>query len=125
MVWRTIVTKRRNCQNTHKIIPQPPHKFGADKREVKDRTNRRERLALRNKVKEEEHLEIFVGSREEVAMNMYLHGPMDYAKTLKLRLRVGDLDLPERRKRLISSREEGKEDAKMCPCGKSIESKLT
>ena len=82
-------------------------------------------MALRNKVKEEEHLEIFVGSREEVAMNMYLHGPMDYAKTLKLRLRVGDLDLPERRKRLISSREEGKEDAKMCPCGKSIESKLT
>ena len=125
MVWRTIVTKRRNCQNTHKIIPQPPHKFGAYKREVKDRTNRRERLALRNKVKEEEHLEIFVGSREEVAMNMYLHGPMDYAKTLKLRLRVGDLDLPERRKRLISSREEGKEDAKMYPCGKSIESKLT
>ena len=30
-------------------------------------------------------------------MKTYLHGPMDYAKTLKLRDRVGDLDLPERR----------------------------
>ena len=28
---------------------------------------------------------------------MYLHGPMDHAKKLKLRFRVGDLDLPERR----------------------------
>ena len=32
---------------------------------------------------------------------------MDYAKTLKLRFRVGDLELPERRKRYASSREEG------------------
>ena len=30
-------------------------------------------------------------------MKTYLHGPMDNAKTLKLRFRVGDLDLPERR----------------------------
>ena len=30
-------------------------------------------------------------------MKTYLDGPMDYAKTLKLRLRVGGLDLPERR----------------------------
>ena len=26
-----------------------------------------------------------------------MHGPMDSAKTLKLRFRVGDLDLPKRR----------------------------
>ena len=31
---------------------------------------------------------------------------MDYAKKLKLQIRVGDLDLPERRKRYTSSREE-------------------
>ena len=31
---------------------------------------------------------------------------MDYAKTLKLQFRVRDLDLPERRKRYTSSREE-------------------
>ena len=30
------------------------------------------------------------------------NGPMDSAKTLKLRFSVGDLDLPERRKRYIS-----------------------
>ena len=49
----------------------------------------------------------------------YLHVPMDFAKTLKLRFRVGDLDLPGRRKRYTSSREE-EVDAQMCPCGKKI-----
>ena len=45
-------------------------------------------------------------------METYLHGPMDYAITLKLRFRVGDLDLLERRKSYTSSRvEEG--DAQM------------
>ena len=52
-------------------------------------------------------------------MKTYLHSPMDYAKKLKMRFRVGDLDLPERRKRHTSSREE--EDVvvstNMCPCG--------
>ena len=43
------------------------------------------------------------------------HGPMDYAKTLKLRFRVGDLDLPERRGMPVSSREEEEEDSQMCP----------
>ena len=32
-------------------------------------------------------------------MKTYLHGPLDFAKTLKLGFRVGDLDLPESRKR--------------------------
>ena len=54
-------------------------------------------------------------------MKTYLHGLMDYAKTLKLRFRVGDLDLPERRKRYTSSREE--EIAQMCPCAKAEESR--
>ena len=57
-----------------------------------------------------------------MGMKTYLHGPMDYAKTLKLRFRVGDLDLPERRKRYASSREE-EEIAQMCPCGKAVESR--
>ena len=38
-----------------------------------------EGLALRNKVKEEEHLEIYGGLREEMEMKSYLHGPIDYA----------------------------------------------
>ena len=56
-------------------------------------------------------------------MKTYLQGPMDFAKTLKLRFRVGDLDLPERRKRCTSSREKEEVDAQMCPCGKAIESR--
>ena len=91
------------------------------KTEVKENIEIRERLALRKKVKEEEHLEIYGRLREEIGMKAYLHGPMDYAKTLKLRFRVGDLDLPGRRKRYASSREE-EEIAKMCPCGKAAES---
>ena len=49
-----------------------------------------------------------------------MHGPMDYAKTLKLRFCVGDLDLPERRKRYTSRREEEEVDAQMCPGGRAI-----
>ena len=56
-----------------------------------------------------------------MGMKTYLHCPMDFAKTLKLRFRVGNLDLPERRKRYASSREEEGVDALMCPCGKAIE----
>ena len=44
---------------------------------MKERIEMRERLALRNKVKDEEHLAIYGGSREELGMKTYLHGPMD------------------------------------------------
>ena len=48
---------------------------------VQDRSKRkhrnRKRLALRNEVKEEEHLEIYGGLREEIGMKTYLHGSMD------------------------------------------------
>ena len=58
-------------------------------------------------------------------MKTYLHGPKDYyAKNLKLRFRIGDLDLPERRKRYTSSREEKEEDAQTCLCGKARESRI-
>ena len=73
-------------------------KFAGCMTEVKEKIEIRERLALRNKVKEEEHLEIYGGLREEIGMKTYLHGPMDYAKTLKLRFRVGDLDLPKKKR---------------------------
>ena len=53
-------------------------------------------------------------------MKTFLHSPMDYAKTLKLRFRVGDLDLPEGR--YTSSREE-EEHAQTYPCGKTISSR--
>ena len=47
---------------------------------------------------------------------------MDLTKKLKLRFRVGDLDLPERKKRYTSSWEEDL-DAHMCPCGTTVESR--
>ena len=79
-------------------------KFAGYKTEVKERPEIGEMLALRNKVKEEERLEIYGGLRDEMGMKTYLHGPMDYVKTLKLRLRVGDLDLPEKRGMPIADR---------------------
>ena len=39
--------------------------------------------------------------REEIGMETYQHGPMDYAKTMKLQFHVGDLDLPERRGKAV------------------------
>ena len=59
-------------------------KFEGYKTEVKENIEIRERLALRNKVKEEEHLEIYGCLREEIGMKTYLHGPMDSTQTLKL-----------------------------------------
>ena len=57
-----------------------------------------------------------------MGIKTFLHGPMDYAKTLELRFRIGNLDLLKRSKRYANSREE-KEDAKMSPCGKAIKSR--
>ena len=66
------------------------------------------------------------GLREYVRLKTYLHGPMDYyAKKLKLRFRVGDLDLPERRKRkkkevyllaVVGKRRRG--CIRVCVCGR-------
>ena len=52
-----------------------------------------------------------------------LYRSLNYAKTLKLRFRVGDLDRPERRKRYTSSRVEEEEGAQNCPCGNASESR--
>ena len=71
-------------------------------------------------MKTEQHFGIH-GVEEDVGTKTYLHGPMDKAKKLKLRFRVGDLDLPEKRKRHTSSREEEDVATNMCPCGTTIE----
>ena len=60
-------------------------KSGGYKTEANGRIEERERLALRNKVKEEKRLEIYGGLRKDIGMKTYLHSPMDYAKKLKLR----------------------------------------
>ena len=75
----------------------PAERFGRYKTEVEEKIERRERLSLRNKVKQEKHLWIYGGLTEGIGTKTHLHDPMDSAKPLKLRFCVGDLDLPERR----------------------------
>ena len=72
---------------------------------------------------EKKHLEIYGGLREDIGMKTYMHGPSGYAKKLKLRFRVGDLDLPERRKKYTSGWEDGDVATNMYPCGTTIESR--
>ncbi|CAB1096278.1 unnamed protein product [Ectocarpus sp. CCAP 1310/34] len=97
--------------------------FGGSKKKVKEMLESREETTLRKKVRSEDHLEIYGKLKEGIGMKSYLEGPMDYAKKLKLQFRVGDLDLPERRKRYSSRRREEEEDRQTCPCGKSEESR--
>ena len=106
--WDSVVEKawKDIGRNQEEILSI--EKFAGYKTEAKEKIEIRERLALRNKVKEEEQLEIYEVLREGIGMKTYLHCPMDYsyAKTLILRFRAGDLDLPGR-KRYTNSREEG------------------
>ena len=111
-VWEKITKGRAGIrwdnvfEKTRKDIPGDraevlsTEKFGGYKTEVKRRTEEGDSQALRNKVKEKNHLEIHEELREDIGMKTYLHEPMDYAKKLKLRFRVGDLDLPERTKEI-------------------------
>ena len=99
----------------------PAERFGRYQTNVEETIlERRERLRSAKK-----QLEICGGLSEGIGRKTYLHGQTDFAKTLKLRFRVGDLDLPERRKWCFSRREEEEEeeeevDAWMYPCGRTI-----
>ena len=94
-------------------------KLDGYKTEVNERIGERERLALRNKVKEK-HLDIYGGLREDIGVKTYLHGPMDYAKKLKTAISCRGPG-PTRKKIYTSS---GEEDVatNMCTCGTTIES---
>ena len=72
-------------------------------------------------MKEEGRLGLYRESREDFGMKTYLHGPKDYGKKVKLRFRVGDLDLPERRKIYTNDREEGDVASNTCPCGTTLD----
>ena len=101
--------RRRRIGTVHREIWRVQ---SSSKRKIEER----ERLALRNKVKEEKYSRDTRGV-EEIYWNENVSARpnlMDYAKKLKLRFRVRDLDLPERRKRYTSSREEEDMDAHMC-----------
>ena len=121
--WDSVVEKVWKGIGGNQETLMSAGKFGRYKAEVENMIEIRERLAVRNKVEPEKHLliEIHEGLREGIRMKTYWHGPMDFAKTLKLRFCLGDLDLPERRKRYTSSREDEEIDAPMCPYGKAIE----
>ena len=61
-------------------------------------------------MKSEHRLEMYGEIKEDVGMKTHLNGPVDYAKKPKLQFRVGNLDLPDRRKRCGSNSEEEGED---------------
>ena len=69
------------------------------KPEVKEKIEIRERPALRNKVKKEHLRNIRWVKRRYRNENVFAR-PNRRRKNVELRFRVGDLDLPERRKRL-------------------------
>ena len=122
--WDSVVEKTWKALGRDQEEVLSTEKYGGYKtEEVKERLEERGRLALRNMVKEENHSEIYGGLREDIGMKTYLHGRMDYAKSLKLRFRVGDPGLPERRKRYTSSGEEEDVATTTCPCGTTIESR--
>ena len=93
-----VVDKIRNALGGDQEDILSTEKFGGYRTQVNEIIEERETLALRINVKEEKHLEVYGELREDIGMKTYLHGPMDYAKKLKLRFRVGDLDLPETNK---------------------------
>ena len=60
----------------------------------------RERLARRNKLKEKEHLEVHGRFRTRYMDENVFTRPNGLRENLKLPFRVGDLDLPERKKKV-------------------------
>ena len=71
-------------------------------------------------MKQEEGFEICGGVREDLGMKTYLYGRTDHANRVKLRFRVEDVNLRERRKWYASKGEE-EEDAQMCLRGETVE----
>ena len=88
-VWKEI---RRNKDEVLSIGGSAGYKP-----KVRDMIEIRDKGALRCKADGEEHLKIHGGLQEVIGMKAYLHGLLDAAKNFKLRFRVGNLDLPERR----------------------------
>ena len=94
-------------------------KFGGYKTEVKERIEERERQALRNKVRENKHLEMYGGLREDIGIQTKPNGLREKAETA-ISCRGPGLT---RKKRYSSSREEEDVATNMCSCGTTIESR--
>ena len=92
--WNTVGCRSEesmegNRRKPRRVYVRREEKFRRYKTEIEERIETRERLALRNKVKSGKHLEIYGGLSEGIGMKTYVHGPMDFAKMLKRRFRVG------------------------------------
>ena len=81
------------------ILQLSMEKSGGYKTEVEERIETRERLARRNKLKEKEHLEVHGRFRTRYMDENVFTRPNGLRENLKLPFRVGDLDLPERKKK--------------------------
>lgn len=67
--------------------------------EVRDNSEQKDRrTSAKKEVDDKEHPKIHGGVEEGIGIETHLNGPMDYARKLKLRLRVGDPDLPGRKR---------------------------
>ena len=72
---------------------------GGTRHKLKNDASKGKASVKKEKAEGEEHLidtQYTAHQEKEIGMKTYLHGPMDYAKTLKLLFRVGDVDLPKR-----------------------------
>ena len=97
--WDSVVEKVwKNKEGNQKEVVSAG-KYGRYKAEVEDRMEKRERLALRNKVESEKKHSRDIWGTEGRNRNERVHGPMEFAKPLKLCFRAGDLGLREGRKR--------------------------
>ena len=94
-------TKERAGIRWHSVVEKVRKDIMRYEAEPEEIIEERERPALKNKVKSEKKtlrgIRGTMGKRR-LGMETNVHGPLDFAKTLKLRFRVGDLDLPVRRK---------------------------
>ena len=119
--WKSVLEKVWNDIGRNQEDVLSVEKFGPYKTKVQERTEKKGKAGGEKQGERGGTLEdIREVKTRYIGMKACLHGPMDYAKAIKLRYRVGDLDLPESRTRYTSSREE-EEGAQKCPRGKSME----
>ena len=124
IMWDSVVKKAWKDTRGNQEGMLSTEKFEGYKTEVKERIEIRERLALRNKVKKEEHFRDLRGvkgrDRDE---NVYArsHELRENAETA-ISCRGPDWTCQKKKEvyQGTSSRGEEKEDAQMCPCGKEV-----
>ena len=87
--WDSVVERAWKCMvaNQEDMVSVRVDKFGRYNTDVKGGIERRERLALRNKVKSKRHFELCLGVNEGNRNENVFARPNGLPKTLKLRFR--------------------------------------